>query len=203
MRIVEAREKLSLGAIERAADFSIIEQNQAVRTKPVPEFEVAANRHRLQVGGKALGLPGPAADGAAHAGQGATDLGAKELQAPFDDGAAQQQAAVHHDAIAPDAGNRGSLKAHNLGFGVGEAEFPAYGAVLDPQRTDLRCAVQIDRAGHERALDMDAAVVNGGAVLAAERQEAQEVRPDLVLLRGRAWPGPGEGAWFAFEGSVQ
>ena len=127
----------------------------------------------------------------------------KSCRLPFDDGAAQQQAAVHHDAVALNAGNRGSLKAHNLGLGVGEAEFPSYGAVLDPQRANFRCAVQIDRAGHERALDMDTAVVNGGAVLAAERQEAQEVRPDLVLLRGRAWSGPGEGAWFAFEGSVQ
>jgi len=123
VRIVEAREKLSLGAIERAAILSIIEQNQAVRTKPVPEFEVAAivtvsrsaeRRWAFQ------GLPPmvqPTQDRVPR-------IRRQKVAGCLDDGAAQQQAAVHHDAIALDTGNRGSLQAHNLGLGVGEAEFP-------------------------------------------------------------------------------
>ena len=127
-------------------------------------------------------------DCAAGARQRAADLGAKELQTAVDDCAAEQKAAVDPDAIAADAGDRGSLKAHNLRFGIGEAEFPAYGAVLDPKGPDLRCAIQIDRAANEGALDADSAFMDGGAVLSAECQEAQEIRPDLVGFRGGAWP---------------
>ena len=102
-----------------------------------------------------------------------------------------------------DAGDRGSLKAHNLRFGIGEAEFPAYGAVLDPKGQDLRCAIQIDRAANEGALNADSAFMDGGAVLSAQCQEAQEIRPDLVGFRGGAWPWGPERAVFTLEGGVQ
>ena len=50
------------------------------------------------------------------------------------------------------------------------------------------CAIQIDRAANEGALNADSAFMDGGAVLSAKCQEAQEIRPDLVGFRGGAWP---------------
>ena len=42
--------------------------------------------------------------------------------------------------------DRGSLKAHHLGFGVGKAEFAADGAVFDPKRPHLRGAARLHRS---------------------------------------------------------
>src|SRR5262249_17731710 len=142
-----------------------------VRPEAVAEFHVPANCHSLKIGGQALGLPNFPFDLAACTGQAARDFGAEKLQAPVNNSPAEQQAAIDHDTVPADAGNSGSIKAHDFRFGVRETEFSIDRTVLDPKRRHLCCAGEIDRAIDVSALHPQSAFVNSVSVLTAQGQK--------------------------------